>query len=149
MSYNPAFTGNPSALSVGFLQSGYQNGSGGTLAAFTAVSTNTSGQILPTDITNEASSLAIVGLTTQSIPNTANGQIADSGRLQNVTTSFAIGDAIYVGLTPGTLTNVKPSVGVGGFTEGDFVIFIGVLVENEFDPSETDIKLMIAMIGEL
>lgn len=152
MSYNPATDGSttspPFAGSARSLASGYQNASGGTLAKATPVSVNASGQLIAVNVSNEAIVQAMVGLTTASIPNAANGQITDSGRLENVTSSFTPGDALYVA-KDGSVTNLKPDIGAGGFVSGDFVIFIGVLVKNEFVPSNLDIKLMISLVGQL
>jgi len=148
MSYNPNFTG-ASAVASRQLQTGYVNGTGSTIAICVPVSTNTSGQIVLTDVSNEALSLGFVGLTNIAIPSAANGGVINGGRLQNVTTGFAVGDAIYVGSTPGTLTNVKPNAGSNGFVALDFVIFVGVLVKNEFNPSQTDIQLFTQIVGQL
>jgi hypothetical protein len=141
--------GVPSTLSVGSLQTSYQNGTGSTMAMGIPVSTNTSGQLVLTDATNEATVLAMVGLTAIAIPSAAIGSVIDSGRLQNVSTAFSVGDPLYVGSTPGTLTNIPPAAGSNGFVEGDYCIFVGVLVQNEFNPSNTDIKLLISVVGEL
>jgi len=148
MSYNPNFTG-ASAAASRQLSTGYQNGTVSTMAMGTPVSTNTSGQILLTDVSSETSSLAFVGLTNIAIPSAASGEVVSSGRIENVTTGFSVGDPIWVGSTAGTLTNVKPDNGSNGFTSGDFVIFIGVLVKNEFNPSLTDIQLFTQLIGQL
>ena len=126
----------------------YQNASGSTLSKAIPVSVNTSGQLVNIDVSVEISVQAIVGLTAESIPNSAIGKIIDNGRLEDISTPYAIGDAIYVSKT-GTLTNVKPEIGVGGFLSGDFVIFIGVIVKNEFNPIQRDLKLMISVIGQL
>ncbi len=148
MSYNPNFTGSSVTASRQF-STGYQNGSGSTIAIASPVSTNTSGQILLTDVSNETSALGFVGLTNIAIPSAASGEVISGGRIENVTTSFSVGDAIWVGSTPGTLTNVKPNAGSNGFASGYFVIFVGVLVVNEFSPSETDIQLLPQVIGQL
>jgi hypothetical protein len=149
MSYNPnafnnVFSGTSRATATGF-----QNASGSTMPQATLVCINGSGQIIPLDPSNESDVQAIVGLTQTSIPNGAVGQVMDNGRLENITTSFPIGSAVYASLTPGELIDTKPTEGVGGFAPGDFVIFIGVIVENEYNPSLFDIKLMISVVGQL
>lgn len=151
MSYSPYFlnkngTGNV-AGSRGTITN-FQNGSGSTLAKATLVSVNVSGQLVPTDVTSEVLVQAMVGLTGISIPNAASGEVVDNGRLEDITTSFAIGDALYLGKT-GLLINTKPEIGVATFDEGDFVIFVGVVVKNEFNGSLKDLKLMISVIGQL
>ena len=112
------------------------------------VSTNTSGQIEPVDVSDEASVLAIVGITAESIPSAATGNVVNGGRLEDVATGFSVGDALYVG-SNGLLTNIKPTEGANGFVSGDFVIFVGVVVKNEFNPSDQDIQLMISVVGQL
>lgn len=151
MSYSPFFfnkeaTGNVMG-SRGTITN-FQNASGSTLAKATLVSVNTNGQLVLVNVSNETTVQAIVGMTGMSIPNAAIGSVVDNGRLEDVTTSFAIGDPLYLGKT-GLLINVKPEIGLAGFTDGDFVIFVGVVVKNEFNASLKDIKLMISVIGQL
>lgn len=147
MGYNPNFRGSAATASK-TLQSTFVNATGGTLSKSVAVYTNTSGQVLAVDVSSETSSLAIVGVCNEDIPSAATGVITSAGRLQNISNSFAIGDAVYVGST-GLLTNVKPDIGVGGFVAGDFVIFVGVVVKNEFNPALKDLQLMISVVGQL
>lgn len=148
MTYSPNFRGSMSKGSSRQLQTGYQNGGAGTLLQASPVSTNPAGQIIQTDVSNENSILRFVGLAATDIPGTANGTVIDAGRLEAVTVSFSVGDALWLSKT-GFLTNVKPDIGVGGFVVGDFVIFVGVVVQNEFDNIKKDIKLAIEKIGEL
>lgn len=147
MTYSPngfsKFSGSSKALG-----SNFQNGSGSTLDKCVLVSVNASSQLVPTVVDNEALVQAIVGVTSISIPNAASGGIVDNGRLEDITTSFAVGDAIYLGKT-GLLINTKPVIGSYGFVDGDFVIFVGVIVKNEFNVSLKDMKLMISVIGQL
>jgi hypothetical protein len=148
MSYSPFFFNQNAKGSSRATQAGFQNGSGSTILQSTPVSVNTSSQTLPLDVTSEASVQAIVGLAGVDTPNGASASVIDNGRLENITTSFSVGDAVYAGIsTP--LINVKPDIGVAGFASGDFVVFIGVVVKNEFNPSLLDLKLMISVIGQL
>lgn len=149
MSYSPFFFNQQAKGASRATGANFQNGSGSTLALGVPVSVNTSSLLLSLDVTSEASVQAIVGLTSIALPNGASGAVTDNGRLENITTSFSVGDAVYAGKsTP--LTNSKPNIGDGqGFAEGDFVVFIGVVVKNEFNPSLLDLKLMISVIGQL
>ena len=151
MSYSPLFRGNPANASVGSTGSGYQNGIGSTILAATAVSTSTSGLLVLTDVSSETLSEAWLGLASESIPSAAFGQVASDGRLQNIPLGlgFSVGDPIWVGTTPGSLTNVKPSIGIGAWASGYFVLFVGVVVQNEFNPSQQDIQLCRQVIGQL
>lgn len=152
MSYTPYFLNKNSTGTVAGSRgtiTNFQNGSGSTLAKATLVAINTSGQLVPVSVSNENTVEKIVGMTGIILPNGASGSVVDNGRLEEVTTSFSIGDALYLG-KDGSLTNVKPDYdGVSPFDPGDFIIFIGVVVQNEFNPSLKDIKLMISVIGQL
>lgn len=148
MSYNPNATG-IAARASRTLVTGYQNGSGSTISLGSPVSSNTSGQILLTDVSDPVSARAFLGLTNVAIPNAANGSVISGGRIENITNPFTVGDPVYVGSSPGTLTNVKPNAGFDGFVSLDFVIFVGVVVKNEFNPLQKDIQLLTQLIGRL
>lgn len=146
--YNPLVRGAQSKISSRQITTGYTNASGGIIAQGTPVSVDSMGHIFPIDPSNETSVDALVGLTSVAVPNGANGPVTDCGRLENVTTGFSVGSPLYVSKS-GTLQIIKPDYGVTGFTIGDFVIFVGVVVQNEFNPSNKDIKLMLTVIGQL
>lgn len=150
MTYSPGFRGTIGKGSSRQTQSGYQNGTGSTMPVAAPVSTNASGQIILTDVSSEASVEAMVGLTSQSIPSAASGQVVSDGRLENIPLGlgFAVGDPIWVGLA-GTLTNVKPDLSVVGWSSGYFVIFVGVVTKNEFNPLNQDIQLLRQIVGQL
>jgi len=151
MSYSPYFLNRAATGSVKAVGSNFQNASGSTLVKGIPAAINATSQLIAVDPSVEATVLGLVGLASVDIPNAASGGIQDSGRLEDVTTAvtgFAIGDPLWVSKTGG-LTNLKPEIGVGGFTDGDFVIFVGVLVKNEFNVSLKDIKLMISIVGQL
>lgn len=148
MSYSPSTRNGQFKGSSRSTSTGYQNGFGSTIGAALPVSINTSGQMIPLDVSSEISVQAFLGLTTLATPDGANGQVSSSGRVENVTTSFSIGDPVYAG--KGTaLTNQKPDLGVAGFSVGDFVIFLGVVVKNEFNSSAKDIQLLVEVVGQL
>lgn len=148
MTYAPKFRGSVATGTSRALGSGYQNGTGSTITKGTPVSTNVFSQISPTDVTNEASVMALVGLMSVDTPPSANGTICDAGRLENITTSFNPGDPVWIAHSGG-FTNIKPDIGVGGFNSGDFVVFIGVVVINEFNALQKDIQLMKFIVGQL
>lgn len=152
MSYNPNFVGQPAALSVGSTQTGYQNGTVSSMSVGTSVSANTtSGHMVLTDVSNEATTESWLGLTAQNIPSTAHGLVASSGRIENIPLGlgFAIGDTLWVGTAPGSLTNIKPDITVSGWQTGYFVLFVGVVVQNEFNSVNQDIQLCRQIIGQL
>ena len=57
-------------------------------------------------------------------------------------------DVLYVSKTGG-VTNVKPSIGVDGFTAGDVIIRLGVVSKNRDNPSNKDLIVNVAIIGVL
>jgi hypothetical protein len=150
MSYSPNFRGTSAAVPATATSTGYQNAVGGSVAVATAVSTNASGQFVLTDVTDESSSEGWLGLTAETIPNAATGQVMSDGRLINIPNlGFSNGDPIWVGLTPGSLTNVKPDLSQPGWAEGMWVLFVGVVVQNEFNSLQQDIQLCRQIIGQL
>lgn len=148
MAYNPNARGTAFKAPARGIQTNFQNASGSTLLKAAVVSSNTSGQIVPIVVNDDASVSRFMGLVAVNTPNAATGGVMASGRLEDVTTSFAVGDALYVG-ADGALTNVKPDYGVSTFDVGYYVIFIGVVVKNEFNASLKDIQVMPQVIGQL
>jgi hypothetical protein len=148
MGYSPLFRGNSAKAPSRSLQTNYPNASGSTLLKGTVVAVNTSSQIIKVDPSDEAKVSALVGIVAIDIPNAATGAVSSGGRLEEIAQSFSLGDAIYVG-KDGIVTNVKPDYGVGTWAAGDFVIFVGVVVKNEFDITKKDIQLMISVVGQL
>ena len=153
MSYSPNFVGANGKGSSRSLVTGYQNGEAFTLFQGQPVSVNTSGQMLHVDVTSDSSVAGIIGVIIADTVTTANGLVLDAGRLENITTPFSIGDAIYVN-TDGSLMNVRPDIGVqygtaSTFAQGDYVVFIGVIVQNQFDPTKIDLKVYLDVVGQL
>lgn len=150
MSYSPNFRGSVGNGSSRQNQTGYINGTLSTIAMATPVSVNSSGNMVLLDVSSEASAQGFLGLTSISTPSTALGLVANSGRLEGITLGgFTVGDAVYAGPTPGTLTNVKPDRTAPGWSAGMFVLFLGCYVVNQFNPGLHDIQLMPTLIGQL
>ncbi len=151
MSYNPLWTTLIGKGSSRQTQSGYQNGTLSTMPIATPVAANTFGQAVLVDVSDETTVESMIGLTSASIPSAANGQVISDGRLENIPLGlgFAVGDTVWVGTTPGSLTNVKPDITAPGWVAGYFVIFVGVVVQNEFNPSNQDLQLCRQLIGQL
>lgn len=123
------------------------NNSGSTIAAFTPVLINSSGDMAPINVSME-SSIAAVGLTTGSVAHGATGSVIVNGRILNVTTSAAFGDVLYISKTGG-LTNTKPSIGVDGFAPLDFAIRVGVVGKNASNPANKDVIISVYVVGQL
>lgn len=151
MSYSPNFTNNTgagAATSARKIARNYTNGSGGSLPKGSPVGTLSSGLVDIIDVSDKASVDGFVGLYNQTTPNAASGQVLDSGLLEDITTSFSIGDPVYISKA-GILTNIVPVAGSNSFVSGDYVIFLGVIVINEFDNLKKDLKILIAKPGRL
>jgi hypothetical protein len=147
MSYSSRFFGASASGSVQSLASPFTNGSGADIPAFRPVSLNSSGFMVPLDISNESLVDAFLGLTTEDVPAGASGIVTDCGRLTNITTSYGVGTALYV-YTDGTLTNIKPDI-ANGYSVGDFSVFVGVIVPNNFVSGQYDLKLFLSINGQL
>lgn len=143
MSYRPY-----NALKASGLEAKFQNGSGAPLPKAIPVRKTPTGLVDYINVSNEAHVLALVGVTGAIIPNAAIGQIITAGRVENITTTAAFGDPIYISKTGG-LTNVKPDIGIGGFVAGDFVVRIGTISKNESNPLQKDLVLELMLVGQL
>lgn len=124
------------------------NSSGASMPKATPVRLRPDGDMDFVDVSIEAHAFACSGITSSIVPNLSVGPVLTSGRLTNYITSFAFGDPVYVSKT-GDLTNVKPSLGVGGFVAGDFIIAIGVVGKNADNPANKDIILNIGLVGQV
>lgn len=151
MGFNPTWQGPNGAGSSVSAQSGYQNGTGSTTLIGTPVSQGLGANFVLLDVTNEATVEAFLGLSAAAIPASTTGQVASDGRVQNIDSSFGltIGDPVYAGLTPGSLTTTKPDLTAPGWSAGMFVLFIGVVVQNQFNPSNQDIQIFKQIVGQL
>lgn len=148
MSYSPSFRGSVARGSVKALQSTYTNNTGSSIAKGNPVCSDASGELVLVNVSSDTSVSSIVGLTSELILNGGTGNVVDAGRLTDIVTSFSIGSALYISKT-GTLTDSRPDIGIGGFLVGDYVVFVGVVVKNEDNPSLKDVKLLLSVVGQL
>ena len=144
MSYRPYSSLKSTGVSLG----GYVNASGIDMDKATPVQQTLSGDIDFIDVSIEAEARRFFGLTVSSILNGGSGEITTTGKIENVSTSFAFGDSLYVSKT-GFLTNIEPDIGVNGFVEGDWVLFVGVIAKNKDNPLLKDIILAPDLRGKL
>lgn len=124
------------------------NVSGVSMPKGTPVRLTAGGDMDFIDVSNESHAFASSGITQAVVSNLSPGPVLTSGRLINVTTSFAFGDPVYVNKTGG-LTNLKPTIGIDGFVAGDFIIAIGVIGKNVDNPANKDIILNIGLVSQL
>lgn len=124
------------------------NGSGAPIDVLTPVALNASGEFKLINVAVELDALRAIGITSESVLNATEGLVVGFGRITDVTTSFVFGDVLYVSKT-GTLTTTLPSIGVGGFIAGDFVIKIGKISKNQTNPVNKDLIVQVELIGQL
>lgn len=136
------------SLTTSGVQDSRQNNTGGTILKGTPLTINSNGELDGINLSSEVSALSIVGVADGTIIDGAFGNYIASGKLVDITTSANLGDVLYVDKS-GTLSNVKPSIGVGGFIVGDFVISVGVVAKNIDNASLKDLILNIQVIGQL
>lgn len=148
MTYSPRFRGNSALGSSTQSASGYLNASGSLLIKATPVSVDASSHLVDIDVSDKDSVEKFIGLAANDIPDATTGMIADNGRLEDVTIGYPVGTALWVSKA-GFLIDQPPTIGVNGFVAGDFAIFVGVLVENQFDNLKKDIQLMRYIAGRL
>ena len=144
MSYRPYNTLKSTGVALG----GYTNSSGVDIDKATPVRQDASGDIDFINVSIESDIKRFLGLTNATILNGASGEVAITGKIENVTTSFDFGDSLYISKS-GTLVNVEPDIGVNGFVSGDFVYYIGVIAKNEDNPTLKDIVLAPDLRGQL
>lgn len=148
MTYSPRFRGNSALGNSQGTASGYINGSGSLIIRATPVAVDTNSKLVPIDVSDEDSVNRFVGLMTTDTANAATGMVADNGRLEDVTLGYPAGTALWVSKA-GFLIDQPPVIGQNGFAAGDFIIFVGVVVENQFDSLKIDIQLMRYVAGRL
>lgn len=116
------------------------------------VTINTLGQLALIDITNEVSVYAFCGVTSRdsSISTVANVLTAGSV-LTDIPAAFGLtgqwGKPVFVSHN-GTLTTIKPVVGLGDFVSLDYVLYVGVTTKNPLTGT-TDLILNPRVIGQL
>lgn len=114
------------------------NNTGVTFNKGTPSRINVSGDPDFIDVSIEAQAKSVFALAGENIANLESGSFVQNGKIENFTTSFSFGDTIYVSKTGG-LTNIPPTIGVGGFVSGDFMIKLGIIAKNESNPALKDI----------
>jgi len=123
------------------------NNTGSTIAKALPVKITATG-ISTIDPSIEAHVDAFAGVTRNATNNGETAEVTTSGVITDSGLTYAAGTVIYVSKSGG-ITDVKPSIGVGGFVAGDFSIRLGVIVENAQNASLRDIILNIQLIGQL
>ena len=150
MTYNPVFSGNstlpvPASQTV---QNQASNTTGSTLSQLTPVKIASDGSLGIINVSVEADVQAIAGIVATNILTGTSGNVASDGRILNITSAFPFGTQLYVSKTGG-VTSTQPSIGVGGFVQGDFVVSLGVVAQNSNNHANYDFIVRILLVGQL
>lgn len=130
------------------IQNTYTNNSGSTIPALSLVAQDNTGSLIAVNPSIESNVLEILGVILTATATGSTGLVALEGFLQNVTTSFSIGDIIYLSKIGGYV-NVAPEIGVNSFVAGDFIVRVGKITLNSAVPGQKDFKIEIRLIGQL
>ena len=136
------------ALSIEATTVTLTNNTGFTITEFVPVCLNSSGELKLVSVSSAADAESFVGLTAESISHGASGKVCIVGKLTNISTAIALGSGVWVSST-GSITATPPSIGVGGFISGDWVIKIGLISKNLANPSNKDIIISSVNVGQL
>jgi len=151
-----------SSLATDLILSSGGGGGGGAASVFVTASAsilrgypvtiNSFGELAVVDITDEDSSYAFCGIAAVDCLIGGTASLAVSGNVfYDLPSAFGLtgqwGKPIFVSHS-GTLTMTKPTVGVGGFLSGDYILFVGVTTKNT-SSGTTDLILNPRVVGQL
>ena len=149
MSYRPyeaiiaAATGQVSTLRISLT-----NNTGLTIVDLSPVRANLNGEMDTVDVSIESQVMSAVGILEAATLDGSDGNVVVSGKISNISTSFSLGDYVYVSKIGG-LTNILPSEGIDGFEAGDFIIRAGVIAKNPINPLQKDLLVNFGIVGQL
>lgn len=124
-----------------------KNNSGSAINIYQPVVMNATGGMSAIDVSTFTQK-RVMGISAANTSDNSFGSVILSGRIESITTPYSVGDTIYVSKI-GTLTNIIPEIGVGGFVAGDAMIKIGNLVINDVSPSDIDLLVDVELIALL
>lgn len=100
------------------------------------------------DVSSEDSARSSFAVVRETTADEQPLEYISSGRIENVSLAFDYGDTVYVSKIGG-LTNIPPSVGVGGFQSLDFIIRVGLIAKNLSNPAQKDLVVDMELEGQL
>lgn len=124
------------------------NSTGGTIIKGTPVRITTSGTLALINPSAETDVDGLAGLVKDNVADGNSTDVISAGTIENITTLANVGDTVYMSKSGG-ITNLKPSIGVGGFVSGDWIIRLGVIAKNQANPLLKDIVVNIQFVGQL
>lgn len=107
---------------VAYISKMYTNSTGSTITPFTPVYSPTAGHIAPADC-NDLNKFRVIGITIDNIPNGSSGLVGLHGVIPGISATH--NRYLYVGLTPGSLVDVGPTL--GGYSSGFNVVRLGTV----------------------
>lgn len=107
---------------IEYIAKEYTNSTGVTITPYTPVYCPTAGHIAPADC-GDLNKFKVVGITLGSIANGASGLVAVTGIVPGISATH--NRYLYVGLTPGSLVDVGPTL--GGYSAGFQVVRLGTV----------------------
>ena len=143
MTYRPYST-----IKATGLEFPYTNDSGIFMPKSTPIKIKLNGGIDFINVSIENDAFALGGVTSSDSDNGSSVNVVTAGRIEDITTTFSFGDAVYISKS-GNLTNIKPSVDIGGFVSGDYIVRIGTIAKNTANPLLKDLILELALVGQL
>lgn len=136
------------ASAAGTTQTIGTNSSGSVIIAGSPVKTGPGNTIELVDVSIPSDVEAIIGVAAQDIADGTSGILITDGRVENIVTSFSIGDIVWIDKS-GALTNIGPNIGVNSFASGDAVVVVGTIAENLNNASQRDLIVDIDNLGLL
>ena len=149
MSYDPSnlekgiFNTPTSKVAGNFL-----NSTGGLLTQLTVVRIQANGSLGLVNVTNRDQVYSIFGILEENVANGDTASVISKGRIRNITTALSIGDVVFLDKSS-NLTSTTPDIGINGFVEDDFIVRIGIVVQNESNPLNKDLIVDLQVLGRL
>lgn len=107
---------------VEYIAREYLNNTGSTITPFTPVYSPVAGEIAPADC-NDLNKFKVIGIAVDNILNGQSGMVAVTGVVPGISATH--NRYLYVGLTPGSLVDVGPTL--GGYSAGFNVVRLGTV----------------------
>jgi len=124
------------------------NNTGSTLLKTTVVKADSDNNMSAIDVTSRDEVYAIQGVLPEDVSDGTSGRVISKGRVEDITSTAAIGSVVYLSKTSDLTTDV-PEIGVGSFLEGDFIVRIGFISRNKNNVTLKDLVINMEVIGEL
>ena len=125
--------------------SAYKMISGGVIAEGQPIGIAADGSVLPVDVSSEQLSMGVFGVAMNAALLDETVYVQTNGDMVVLTNAY--GSPVYAG-KDGSLTTVKPAIGVDGFVAGDFVIHMGI-VRLDVDSMESRLVINPRVVGVL